>query len=470
MENGGKTVFHSADTGKANFVPSNMHDLPSDLKTQLSPSLRERNKRMYNNSLMSDINFIVRDSETERKISIPAHKYVLAIGSPVFYKMFYGDLSEKSDSVELVDADSDSLLELFRFLYSDETHLTADCVLRVMYLAEKYMIPGLLDECSEFLSNEIDSNNALDILKQCEFFSGTEKLQERCWSIVDLQTRQCLRSKSFLSTSETILEALVKRETLDIDECELYRAVISWAEAQCKALSLEPIAKNIRKFFGGVMAHIRFSFIKDSDLLNNSLARGILTLEDSQFTKQLCASDFALAQLNHDDSPLRPITAHHLSRQGIKPVRCSRLFVNEPPRLFVPYESTNSVCFIADQPVCISGVRIILSGQKLNENYAVITKLLDGNRTSVSCVQGNYTVEFGGTEGLPGFDVYFTEPVLVRKGAKYFITMFSPAELDLPQCIGKKDQVNCAGVNFYFPDSTHRQFPELIFNPLAPLW
>lgn len=469
MENGSKAFLHLADTVKGNFLPSNMHDLPSDFKT-LSLSLRERNKRMYNNSLMSDINFIVRESETERKMSIPAHKYVLAIGSPVFYKMFYGDLSEKSDSVELVDADSNSLLELFRFLYSDETHLTAECVLRVMYLAEKYMIPGLLDECAEFLSNEIDANNALDILKQCELFGDTDQLQERCWNIVDLQTRQCLRSKSFLSTSGKILEALVKRETLDIDERELYRAVISWAGAQCKAHSLEPIAKNIRKFLGGVMAHIRFSLIKDSDLLNHSLASGILTFEDSQFTQGLSASDFVLAQLDHDHSPLRLNKARHPARQGIKPLRCRRLSVNEPPRLFVPYESTNSVCFIADQPVCISGVRIILSGQKLNDNYAVITKLLDSNRSCVSCVQGSYTVEFGGTEGLPGFDVYFTEPILVRKSAKYFITMFSPAELDLPQCIGKKDQVNCAGVNFYFPDSTHRQFPELIFHPLAPLW
>lgn len=469
MENGSKAFLHLADTVKGNFLPSNMHDLPSDFKT-LSLSLRERNKRMYNNSLMSDINFIVRESETERKMSIPAHKYVLAIGSPVFYKMFYGYLSEKSDSVELVDADSNSLLELFRFLYSDETHLTAECVLRVMYLAEKYMIPGLLDECAEFLSNEIDANNALDILKQCELFGDTDQLQERCWNIVDLQTRQCLRSKSFLSTSGKILEALVKRETLDIDERELYRAVISWAGAQCKAHSLEPIAKNIRKFLGGVMAHIRFSLIKDSDLLNHSLASGILTFEDSQFTQGLSASDFVLAQLDHDHSPLRLNKARHPARQGIKPLRCRRLSVNEPPRLFVPYESTNSVCFIADQPVCISGVRIILSGQKLNDNYAVITKLLDSNRSCVSCVQGSYTVEFGGTEGLPGFDVYFTEPILVRKSAKYFITMFSPAELDLPQCIGKKDQVNCAGVNFYFPDSTHRQFPELIFHPLAPLW
>ena len=120
--------------------------------------------------------------------------------------------------------------------------------------------------------------------------------------------------------------------------------------------------------------------------------------------------------------------------------------------------------------MCIRGVRIILSGRNLHDDYVVITKLLDSNRTCVSCVQGNYKVEFGGTEGLPGFDILFTEPVLVKKGAKHFITMFSPAELDLPQRIGKRDEVNCAGVNFYFPDSTHRQFPELIFHPLPLLW
>lgn len=428
---------------------------------------------MFNNSLMSDINFIVKDSETERKVSIPAHKYVLAIGSPVFYKMFYGDLSERSDSVELVDADSDSLLELFRFLYSDETKLTAHCVLRVMYLAEKYMVPGLLDECAEFLKNEIDADNALDILKQCEFFRDTEQLQDRCWSIVDLQTRQCLRSRSFLSTSQAILEALVKRETLDIEEPDLFRAVLSWAEAQCKVNSLEPKAKNIRKFLGGAVSHIRFSSMDDSDLLNHGLQSGVLDLDHSQFTRGLTTPGFVLAKSNHDHFPALPIKGHPLqpaTRQGIKPLRCRRLFVNEPPRLFAPYESTNNVCFVADQPVCISGVRIILSGRKLNDDYAVITKLLDCNRTCVSSVQGSYTVEYGGTEGLPGFDVYFTEPVLVKRGAKHFITIFSPAELDLPQRIGKKDEVNCAGVNFYFPDSTHRQFPELIFHPLAPLW
>lgn len=425
---------------------------------------------MFNNSLMSDVNFIVRDSESQRKVSIPAHKYVLSIGSPVFYKMFYGDLSERSNSIELVDADSDSLLELFRFMYSDETNLTANCVLRVMYLAEKYMVTALLDECAKFLKNEINADNTWEILKQCEFFRDTEQLQERCWSIVDLQTRQCLRSKSFLLTSQAILETLVKRGSLDIEESELFRAILSWAEAQCKVQSLQPRAENIKKFLGAtVLSHIRFTSIDDSDLINDCLASGILDLGDSQFTQEFTTPYFVLAKSNQDPFPLRPVKGSR-PRQGIQPLRCRRLFINESPRLFAPYESTNSVCFIADQSVCISGVRIILSGRNLNDDYVVITKLLDSNRTCVSCVQGSYKVEFGGTEGLPGFDVFFMEPVLVKKGAKHFITMFSSAELDLPQRIGKKDEVNCAGVNFYFPDSTHRQFPELIFHPLPPLW
>lgn len=447
-----------------------MHDL-SDSNT-LHSNLTQRNKRMYNNSLMSDVNFIVKDSNTRQRVSIPAHKYVLSIGSPVFYKMFYGDLAEKKNSVELVDADSESLLELLRFLYSDETNLTASCVLRVMYLAEKYMVPGLLEECAEFLKNEIDAENAFDVLTQCECFRDTEELQERCWSIVDLQTRKCLRSKSFLTTSEGILDSLVRRDTLDIDEHELFRAVLSWAEAKCRVLSLEPKPQNLKQVLGSAISHIRVSSIEDTDLLRKVRGSGILELDNSLAgpTK----STFVLANsINLSFPPLigkYDRDPHTRPRQGIKPLRCRRLFMNEPPRLFAPYESTNSLSFITDQPICISGVRIISSGRKLNDNYAVITKLLDRNRTCLSCVQGTYSVGYGGTEGLPGFDVYFDEPILIKKGARHFITVFSSTELDLPQRIGKKDEVNCAGINFYFPDSTHRQFSELIFHPLAPLW
>ena len=66
----------------------------------LACNLTERNKRMFNNSSMSDVSFIVKDNATGNKASIPAHKYVLSIGSPVFFRMFYGELAEKSGFVE----------------------------------------------------------------------------------------------------------------------------------------------------------------------------------------------------------------------------------------------------------------------------------------------------------------------------------------------------------------------------------
>ena len=116
-------------------------------------TIRERCKFMFNNELLSDVKFLVRDSEggSESKKKIPAHKFLLAISSPVFYAMFNGELAEKKDSVDISDCDHKSLLELFRFVYSDEMNLNADNAMQVLYLAKKYMLPSLADKCSEFL-------------------------------------------------------------------------------------------------------------------------------------------------------------------------------------------------------------------------------------------------------------------------------------------------------------------------------
>ena len=68
-------------------------------------TIRERCKFMFNNGLFSDVKFVVRstDGESESKQVIPAHKFVLSISSPVFEAMFYGELAETTDSIELPD-------------------------------------------------------------------------------------------------------------------------------------------------------------------------------------------------------------------------------------------------------------------------------------------------------------------------------------------------------------------------------
>ena len=78
-------------------------------------SVRERNAAMFNNELMSDILFIVGlKGPNSGQQRIPAHKYVLATGSSVFYAMFYGGLAEEKTEIEIPDVEPSAFLTLLR--------------------------------------------------------------------------------------------------------------------------------------------------------------------------------------------------------------------------------------------------------------------------------------------------------------------------------------------------------------------
>ena len=94
-------------------------------------TIRERCEAVFNQELLSDVKFVVRDSRGGSK-TIPAHKFMLAISSPVFFAMFYGKAAEIKDSVEISDCEYESLLELFRFIYSDKANLNADNVMQLL--------------------------------------------------------------------------------------------------------------------------------------------------------------------------------------------------------------------------------------------------------------------------------------------------------------------------------------------------
>ena len=79
-------------------------------------TVRERNKYMFLNPMISDVSFLVQDSTKEQgmKVALPAHKYVLAISSPVFYAMFYGGVAEQGKQIELPDCNSECLTEFLK--------------------------------------------------------------------------------------------------------------------------------------------------------------------------------------------------------------------------------------------------------------------------------------------------------------------------------------------------------------------
>ena len=54
-------------------------------------------RSLFKNPRLSDVRFLV-DGQT-----IYGHKYVLAIGSPVFERMFFGELKEQHEVIEIED-------------------------------------------------------------------------------------------------------------------------------------------------------------------------------------------------------------------------------------------------------------------------------------------------------------------------------------------------------------------------------
>ena len=80
-------------------------------------SIRERNAVLLNNELMSDVYFKV--GTQTNVVRIPAHKHILAVGSSVFYAMFYGMLAERTkdgEDIEIPDVDPTAFIGLLKLV------------------------------------------------------------------------------------------------------------------------------------------------------------------------------------------------------------------------------------------------------------------------------------------------------------------------------------------------------------------
>ena len=237
---------------------------------------------MFNNDRFSDARFVIttRNSANKSTDIIPAHKFVLSISSPVFEAMFYGELAETKDSINLRDCEYESMLELFRFMYSDEVNLNGSNVMGVLYLAKKYMVPSLADKCTDYLQDKLDTSNAFSILPKAHQFDE-KKLVKRCWKVIDEHSEEAIKSDGFATLERSLIEEVIKRDTLNIEEVELFKAVDSWATKKCKEEGLTADGNVKRKLLGeNIVKAIRFPAMKQQDFVGVVLDTKILTPDE----------------------------------------------------------------------------------------------------------------------------------------------------------------------------------------------
>ncbi|XP_055618543.1 BTB/POZ domain-containing protein 6-B isoform X2 [Toxorhynchites rutilus septentrionalis] len=265
---GGSSVITSttaADTGDPNWQAT-------------KSTVRERNAAMFNNDLMADIRFIVGTDEQVQ--TIPAHKYVLATGSSVFYAMFYGGLAENKQEIKVPDVEPTAFLTLLKYLYCDEIHLEADNVLATLYVAKKYIVPHLARACVNYLETSLTAKNACLLLSQSRLFEEPE-LMQRCWEVIDAQAEMAIKSEGFVDIDLKTFETILARETLNCKEIHLFEAALNWAHAACTKIDIEPTSNNRRQVLGQALYLVRIPTMSLEEFANRVAQLGILTNQET---------------------------------------------------------------------------------------------------------------------------------------------------------------------------------------------
>ena len=232
----------------------------------------ERNKYMFNNSLMSDIKFAFPNEQI-----IPAHKYVLAISSPVFFAMFYGGLAEQGDTVDITDCDPDVFLQFLRYLYCDDTSFqNVNNAIEVWHLADKYDLPSLANECVNFVEAAMEPLNAFRVIPCARRFNH-KGLENVCWEIIGYKAQEIIANESFLDLKPEHLHSFLERSSLCVKEASLFKAVDRWAAKRCEESNMTVDGTNKRSVLGeDLLKLIRFSLMSPEEFSEIVLPTDIL--------------------------------------------------------------------------------------------------------------------------------------------------------------------------------------------------
>ena len=417
---------------------------------------------MFNIDLFSDVKFVVKraDDESESKQVIPAHKFALSISSPVFEAMFYGELAETTASIELPDCEYDSLLELFRYMYSDEVILSGSNVMGVLYLAKKYIVPSLADKCMKYLQDNLDPSNVFNILPSAQKYEE-KNLVDRCWKLINKQTEEAVKSEGFETIERSLLEAVVKRDTLALEEIELFKAVDLWATKECEKQGLVADGEAKRRILGEeIINAIRFPIMDEKDFASVVLDSKILTTEEIVSVLKL---------RNSVPNPPKEFSKTKRSGSVNDVQRCCRFNSLSGCRLQYGPSTHQYIIFSVDRDIKLLGV--CLFGSENNTYSVDLSVGLYGRYIFLANKTGQFSSELlqGEKFNYFGFKVLF-DSVILKRNTEYYVGAKTTGPNSA--CGDNGDStVTCSGVTFTFKTWSGNnttiqkgQFPGLIFS------
>ena len=172
--------------------------------------------------------------------SIDAHRMILAAVSPVFERMFYGDVKEgKSVTVDLPKDSSETFKLLIDFVYCGRCELKIpDDIFPLLEVFDRYQINKVpfYHTCSEFILSDLDSSNYLVLLPKFASVMSEEGIRKAANKVMHYTSSDFIAK--FDSTKDLPEEVLLQLLQMDITnhEVDVFDFLVKWHDYQTKDL------------------------------------------------------------------------------------------------------------------------------------------------------------------------------------------------------------------------------------------
>ncbi|CAL8143975.1 unnamed protein product [Orchesella dallaii] len=191
------------------------------------PLLKQRLGYLWQNKMFTDVMFIVgRD-----KVSIEAHRMILASASEVFRKLLYDEAKPMiSDDKFLLYENEFSVpaFEVFiKAMYTNEIPicLGLPLALEVFYASKKYAVIFLEGQVLEHIRQVLTASNVFEVLSFTTNAVELSYLAPICWKIIEEQTSEVLEYHMDKLDAHTFAKIL-ERDRLNLDEVDLFKMAV----------------------------------------------------------------------------------------------------------------------------------------------------------------------------------------------------------------------------------------------------
>ncbi|TRY71737.1 hypothetical protein TCAL_08154 [Tigriopus californicus] len=211
-----------------------------------------------------------------------AHRFLLALRSPVFETMFFGSLVEQSNEIVVPDVTPAAFKAMLLYIYTEKVSFQDIVnVWHLWYAARKYMLEGLEDICRRHLKMRLNPKNVLDTYLYAENYGDTQMLYE-CLKLIDRNAQSILNSSKCSTLPLSIFKGILSRNTLAAKEVEVFESVIRWSQAEIKRRlddEDEGEVPSLSELFKEFQPFMRFHGFTSQEFVHTVLPYGVLDIE-----------------------------------------------------------------------------------------------------------------------------------------------------------------------------------------------